>query len=477
MSDPHATVSVALAYRQAPGILRKIALFAFIGALGGLLFGLDQGFINGSLPLIKAQMGLSTDQAAFFSGVLAWAAAVGALIAGWVARVLGRKQTILFAAMAFAACTLVGATAHSYEVLLASRVLLGVAVGTAAFVVPLYLSEISPTHLRGGIIALYQLMITIGIFLVFVSNATISGASGDHPDSWRLMLGVISVPAIVMLLLGLTLPRSPRWLMLKGKQSAARAVLTKIRASDQEIDGEVAEIEANLRDDRGQGFALFRHGFFWKVLLLGIALQALQQFSGINSVIYYSTEIFDDAGVSNAAVATIIVGLVNMLTTLLAVFFVDRWGRKPILYLGLVLMTIMLAGVGAAFQYEQAGGTLSQTGEVLLVAAVLVYVFAFAISLGPVVWIICAEIFPLAGREIGISITTIANWVFAASVVQGSEIVLHTLGGSVMFYFFSFCCFLGIGLVFFFTPETGQVSLEDMEQRLRAGERLKRLGS
>lgn len=481
MSETQAAAAFAPAYRQAPGVLRKVALFAFIGALGGLLFGLDQGFINGSLPLIKAQMGLSTEQAAFFSGVLAWAAALGALLAGWIARVLGRKKTILLAALAFAACTLVGATAQSYEVLLASRVLLGLAVGTAAFVVPLYLSEISPTHLRGGIIALYQLMITIGIFLVFVSNAAISGVSGDHPDSWRLMLGIISLPAIVMLLLGLILPRSPRWLMLKGERTAARAVLTKVRASEREIDGELAEIEANLngtgRDDGGQGFGLFRRGFFWKVLLLGISLQALQQFSGINSVIYYSTEIFKDAGVSNAAVATIVVGLVNMLTTLLAVAFVDRWGRKPILYLGLILMTLMLAGVGAAFQFERAGGVLGQTGEVLLVGAVLVYVFAFAISLGPVVWILCAEIFPLAGREIGISITTVANWIFAATVVEGSEIVLHTLGGAVMFYFFALCCLLGLGLVYFFTPETRQVSLEDVEQRLRAGERLRRLGA
>ncbi|WP_462319920.1 sugar porter family MFS transporter [Halochromatium sp.] len=465
----------AEAYKSATAIVRKVAIVAFIGALGGLLFGLDQGFINGSLPLIQKDMGLSTDQAAFFSSVLAWAAAVGAFIAGWVARALGRKNTILIAALAFAACTLVGATAQSYEILLASRLLLGLAVGTAAFVVPLYLSEISPTHMRGGIIAMYQLMITIGIFLVFVSNATVEKAAGSDPGSWRLMLAIISIPAILMLLAGLSLPRSPRWLLLRQHREQARAVLEKTRASKPEIDHEINEIESSLAKG-SNGFQLFSQGFFWKVLLLGIALQALQQLSGINSVIYYSTEIFDRAGISNAAVATVIVGFVNMVTTLLAVAFVDRLGRKPILYLGLTLMALTLLAVGLVFQYEQGGGVLTETDQVLTVAVVLLYIFAFAISLGPIVWIICAEIFPLEGREIGITITTIANWVFAASVVQGSEIVLQGLGGAVLFYFFAACCVIGLGIVFLFTPETRRVSLEDMEMRLRDGVRLKRIG-
>lgn len=213
------------------------------------------------------------------------------------------------------------------------------------------------------------------------------------------------------------------------------------------------------------------------MLLLGIALQALQQLSGINSVIYYSTEIFDKAGISNAAVATVIVGFVNMVTALLAVAFVDRLGRKPILYVGLTLMALTLLAVGAVFQYEQGGGVLTETDQVLTVAIILLYIFAFAISLGPIVWVICAEIFPLEGREIGITITTIANWVFAASVVQGSEIVLQGLGGNVLFYFFAACCVIGLGIVFLFTPETRRVSLEDMEMRLRKGVRLKHIGA
>ena len=464
------------AYRSKPAIVRRVAIIAVIGALGGLLFGLDQGFINGALPLIKRDLGLDVNEAAFFSGVLAWAAAVGAFIAGWVARTLGRKPTILLVAFAFAACTLLGALAPNYEILLASRILLGLAVGAAAFVVPLYLSEISPTHMRGGIIAMYQLMITFGIFSVFVSNATIQSTIGEQSNSWRWMLGIISIPAIIMLVAGLTLPRSPRWLLLMNRDQRAREVLKKTRASQPEIENEISEIQGSLVEGRS-GFHLFGKGFFWKVLLLGVSLQALQQLSGINSVIYYSTEIFDEAGIHNAAFATVIVGFVNMMTTILAVAFVDRLGRKPILYLGLTVMILTLLATGGVFQYEQGGGTLTDTGEVLMVAAVLVYIFAFAISLGPIVWIICAEIFPLEGREIGITVTTIANWVFAAIVVQGSEIVLNTLGGSVMFYFFAACCFVGLFIVFFFTPETRRVSLEDMEQRLRKGTRLKRIGA
>ena len=234
------------AYRSKPAIVRRVAIIAVIGALGGLLFGLDQGFINGALPLIKRDLGLDVNEAAFFSGVLAWAAAVGAFIAGWVARTLGRKPTILLVAFAFAACTLLGALAPNYEILLASRILLGLAVGAAAFVVPLYLSEISPTHMRGGIIAMYQLMITFGIFSVFVSNATIQSTIGEQSNSWRWMLGIISIPAIIMLLAGLTLPRSPRWLLLMKLDQRAREVLKKTRASQPEIEHEISEIQGSL---------------------------------------------------------------------------------------------------------------------------------------------------------------------------------------------------------------------------------------
>lgn len=473
---PSSSQPFAEQYRATPAILRKIAIVSFIGALGGLLFGLDQGFINGSLPLIEKSMGLSTDQAAFFSSVLAWAAAVGAFLAGWVARALGRKNTILIAALTFAACTLLGATAQSYEVLLTSRILLGLAVGIAAFVVPLYLSEIAPTHMRGGIIAMYQLMITIGIFLVFISNAAIQKTTGADAQSWRWMLGILSVPALFMLIAGLTLPRSPRWLILRGCEDEARSVLRQTRASKPEIDYELDEIKSSVTK-RQSGFKLFRHGFFWRVLLLGVTLQALQQLSGINSVIYYSTEIFDKAGISNAAVATIIVGFVNMITTILAVAFVDRVGRKPILYAGLAMMSVTLLAVGAMFQFEQHGGVLTDAEQVLTIGIVLLYIFAFALSLGPVVWIICAEVFPLEGREIGITITTIANWIFAASVVQGSEIVLQTLGGATLFYFFAGCCVAGIALVYFFTPETRRVALEEMELRLREGVKLRYIGA
>jgi len=344
-------------------------------------------------------------------------------------------------------------------------------------VVPLYLSEIAPTHMRGGVIAMYQLMITIGIFLVFVSNASIQFALGGQHQSWRLMLGIISIPAIVMLLAGLSLPRSPRWLMLKRRPEQAREVLHSTRASHEEINAELNEMQASLAQADRKALHLFGKGFFWKVLLLGVSLQALQQLSGINSVIYYSTEIFGKAGIANAAVATVIVGFVNMLTTILAVAFVDRWGRKPILYFGLIVMALMLFAVATVFRYEAAGGDLGDLGQVMMVGAILTYICAFAISLGPVVWIMCAEIFPLEGRELGVTVTTIANWIFTAIVVQYSEIILHQIGGAILFYGFAACCVVGLGLVFLFAPETKRVSLEDLEERLRAGVRLKKIGA
>jgi SP family galactose:H+ symporter-like MFS transporter len=458
--------------------MRNVLVFAFFGAMGGLLFGLDQGFMNGALPLIQKEMKLSTEQAALFSSVLAWAAAFGAFTAGWVARWFGRKRTIILAALLFFVCTLAGAMAPNYEVLFSSRLLLGLAVGIAAFVVPLYLSEIAPTHMRGGIVAMYQLMITAGILMVFASNALIQGYMEANIHSWRYMLAIISIPALVMFVASFILPRSPRWLILQGLNKEARLVLQRIRSGPKEIEFELQEMQQSIAASAGSSrFVLLSRGFFWKVLLLGVSLQMLQQFSGINSVIYYSTEIFHKAGIHNAALATVIVGLVNMLTTILAVLYVDRWGRKPILYVGLVLMVVTLFYTGSVFRFEQGGGTLSDGGEIAMVAAVLIYIFAFAISLGPIVWILCAEIFPLEGREIGLTVTTIANWVFAAMVVQGSEIVLNSYGGADLFTFFSGCCLLGIVLVYLFVPETKRVPLEEMEARLRAGKRLKRIGA
>jgi len=354
-----------------------------------------------------------------------------------------------------------------------SRFCIGLAVGSASLCVPLYLSEIAPTRYRGGFISMYQLMITIGIFLIYLSNSVI----GTMYHSWRLMLFVIAIPSIVMFLGVLTIPRTPRWLMLKGRSVEARDVLSRTRETEEEIARELEEIEDSIKNvSKVNTWDTLTKSYFLKVLLLGVSLQLLQQLSGINCVIYYSGEIFKEAGLSNPTIGTIIIGLVNMLTTIIAVKYVDSWGRKPIIYFGLTVMAATLVIIGVVFHIKEAGHVIGGFEKILVVASTIVYIFAFAVSLGPIIWVICAEIFPLEMRDFGVTVTTVTNWVGAAIVVQFSLTVMKSYGGSVLFFFFGFCCLLGFILIGAFTPETKGTSLEKIEQNLKAGKKMKDLG-
>ncbi|MCF6768038.1 sugar porter family MFS transporter [Thiotrichales bacterium 19S11-10] len=449
-----------------------IYIVCFIAAMGGLLFGLDQGFINGSLTFIEEEMKFSVSQGESFASTLLYGCIVGALFSGMVSRSIGRKNTLILTALFFTIFSLWGATTSSIAILYFTRFCLGLAVGVASFVVPLYLSEIAPTRLRGGFIAMYQQMITVGIFLIYVSNSVIA----HYFESWRIMLAVIAIPAFVMLVGTFFIPKTPRWLLLKRREKHAHEVLNKTRETIEEANLEAEAIKATLVKEKGFNWKLLGKGFVLKVLLLGVLLQFLQQLSGINSVIYYSTKIFTSAGIDNATIATVIVGLVNMITTILAVYFIDKIGRKPIIYFGLTIMIITLLTIGGLFYYQEYGTKLSNFEQYSILAATLFYIFAFAISLGPITWVICAEIFPLEIRDFGMTVTTMANWIGATLVVRFSLSIMDSLGGYVLFFIFATCCFLGLFLVKFFTPETKGVTLEEIEMNLRNGKSLRDIG-
>ena len=316
----------------------KVFWVCVFASLGGLLFGLDQGFINGSLGFIQKTFHWTTAQGESFASIILIGAIIGAFLSGFISKAIGRKNTLLLAALFFSVFTIWGSVTDSSLVLHFTRVCLGLAVGCASFVVPLYLSEIAPAKVRGGYISLYQFSITIGIFSIYVSNTLLSKIHTGS-DPWRLMLGIICIPAIVMLFCVLTIPKTPRWLMLKGREKEAEGVLFKTRETEREVNKELAAIRESLKQEEGakktSAIAMLGKSYFAKIIILGILLQLLQQLSGINCVIYYSTIIFQKAGFSNPSVATVVCGLVNMLTTLIAIFFCDKWGRKPIIYLGL----------------------------------------------------------------------------------------------------------------------------------------------
>ncbi|MFN8769903.1 MAG: sugar porter family MFS transporter [Neisseriaceae bacterium] len=444
---------------------------SIIAALAGLLFGLDVAYVNGTLDFIAKEFGLDVADSGKVAGYLLAGAATGALFSGWLSRVFGRKKVLVLAAIVFTGSIIFTITTHTFSSFLIGRFITGLAVGIASFVAPLYLSEISPFKVRGGLIAMYQLMITIGIFLMFISNHLLS-----FTGSWRIMLAVLLIPSIIMLLGTLTLPESPRWSVLKGQPDKALKILEKIRTTRDEVEFEMAEIKSTLAN-KSSSLKTFTQGYFLKVVILGIFLQALQQFSGMNAFMYYSEKIFATAGFINPSASTIIVGLVNVITTLIAIKFVDKLGRKPILYAGLTILVISCLTVGYLFNIEAHGVALSQTQQYTLLVFCLLFIFGFAVSLGPIIWIVCSEIFPLEVRDLGITITTMANWIFNTIIGSYTLVWFSSIGVGQTFYMFGGACLLGFVLVKVFTPETKSITLEELEINLKSGKKLRSIGS
>jgi len=441
-----------------------------IAALAGLLFGLDVAYVNGALEFIIRDFNLTEAQAGSVAGYLLAGAAVGALFSGWLSHKFGRKKILVLAALIFTFVTVFGAMTNDFTMFLWARFIVGLAVGIASFVAPLYLSEVAPYHIRGGLIAMYQLMITVGIFLMFLSNTALA-----HTGSWRIMMLVLVIPSAIMLIGALTLPESPRWKVLMGKITDAESILNKIRNNKDEVQFELDEIKTAVASHTGS-FALLGKGYFLKVVFLGILLQALQQFCGINAFMYYSGQIFSSAGFTNPALGTVIVGLVNVLTTIIAIKYVDTIGRKPILYFGMTILVIACATVGYIFKLQTDGMVLDTTMQYTLLTACLFFIFGFAVSLGPIIWILCAEIFPLEGRDLGITITTMTNWICNTMIGAYTLTWFSKLGVGNTFWAFGMVSLIGFILVKFYTPETKDVPLEELEFNLKAGNALAKIG-
>ncbi len=449
-----------------------------VAALGGLLFGLDQGFIANSLETIQQHYHLGIQGAEHYSSILATGGIVGALLSGIFARLLGRKRSLLFAGFLFTAASAVSALLPSFPVLSACRFALGFAVGVASFVVPLFLSETAPASIRGSMGTLFQLMITIGIFLISLTNVMIARAFTKPTTSLPLMFLTITLFAALMFLGGFILPESPRWLMLKGRKEQAITVLRRTMNTEKEIQVEIEEIEQALHGPQGAGLGIVMRGYFFKVLLVGVLLQMFQQLVGINMMIYYSPTIFGYAGMKGL-LAAMTVPTVNMIFTFPAIRLVEKWGRKKLLYVGAVAMLITMIAAGAAFQAIGSASnpaTIGGSEKAVLLAAAILYIFGFAVSWGPVAWLVCSEIFPLEGREVGMTITTMVNWTFAGLVMANALSFMQAHGNASIFYVFAGFCVLAIVFVAMFVPETKGITLEEMEFNLKNGVRLRDLG-
>lgn len=440
-----------------------------LAALAGLMFGLDIGVISGASQFIKAEFAISDHTIEWIVSSMMFGAAVGALGAGWLSSHLGRKRSLILGAILFVIGSLLCGLAWSPETLIAARVILGLAIGIATFTAPLYLAEVAPEHIRGAMISTYQLMITIGILVAFLSDTALS-----YHGAWRWMLGVIAIPGALFLLGVLGLPDSPRWLMMRGRRDEAIDVLRRLRGDEAAVAREAADIEEQLKTPQ-RGWHLFKDNpNFRRSVYLGALLQIMQQFTGMNVVMYYAPRIFQEMGYDTAAQMwfTALVGLTNVLATFIAIALIDRWGRKPILYTGFTVMAIGLGVVGALMN----GGINGQTEQYTCVAMLLFFIVGFAMSAGPLVWTLCSEIQPLKGRDFGIGVSTFTNWITNMVVGFTFLSLLNTIGNASTFWLYAALNAVFIGLTFWLVPETKGVTLEQIERNLMAGKRLRDIG-
>ncbi|MGD9108014.1 MAG: sugar porter family MFS transporter [Gammaproteobacteria bacterium] len=447
---------------------------AVVASLAGLLFGIDIGVVNGSISLIQQDLHISLEQAEIITSILSIGALIGALFSGFITRWIGRKNALIISALIFIIFIIVAVTAPTYVILLLARFGLGLGVGLSSFVAPMYLSEMSPPKIRGALISLYQLMIVSGMFIVFTTNALL-----EPLHSWRLMFAVIFVPAVLMLISALFLPKSPRWLVLKGNESLAKKVLRKIRSTEEEINFEFSEIHDSLHYksicERGRIFKCLSNKFFIKIVLVGIFLQLLQQFCGVNAIGYYSTYIFKLAQIHDPYIATIIMGGIKVAATVVAILLIDKLGRKPILYFGLIVSVLSTLFLGTAFYYLQLGYQTVLVHQVIFISS-LTFQAGYSISLGPIVWTMCAEIFPLEFRDVGIATTTVTNWFGNAVLTRYVLSAIVVLGASYTFWIFGVICLVGMIILALYVPETKDIPLEELEMNLKDGVKLRYLG-
>ena len=449
---------------------KATAIFVCIlAALAGLMFGLDIGVIANAQQFIQKDFGIGDDTIGWIVSIMMLGAAAGALVAGWLSSHLGRKRTMILGAVLFVGGSVLCGLAPTPEVLIAGRLVLGVAIGLASFTAPLYLAEVAPESIRGAMISIYQLMITIGILVAALSDAALS-----YTQSWRWMLGVIAIPGALFLLGVAFLPESPRWLLLKGRQSDAEQVLEKLLGSRDAIAKEVEDIKEQLKTPQ-RGLQMFlENANFRRSVGLGMLLQVMQQLTGMNVVMYYAPRIFQGMGYATESQMwfTVIVDLVNVLATFIAIGLVDKLGRKPILYIGFVVMTIGLGVVGTMMHL----GIHTHSEQLFTVAMLLVFIVGFAMSAGPLIWTLCSEIQPLKGRDFGIGCSTFTNW--AANWLVGLSFLplLNGIGQAETFWLYAAFNLVFIAFTFWLVPETKGVTLEQIERKLMAGNALRDIG-
>ena len=459
-----------------------ILRITIIAALGGLLFGYDTGVIAGSQLYFTEYFNFTPAQQGWAVSSALYGCLAGALIGGYLTKQFSRKYTLILAGIFFVVSAWGSGIADSLSELVIYRIIGGLGVGMASLAAPMYIAEIAPPKDRGRMVSYYQLAIVVGFFVVFLATYFIGGGDtqGMTPEmlehihehnvnqGWRIMLWSELLPAGAFLLLLFTVPHSPRWLMLKGRVEDAKSVLSRITSNQQEAAAELSDIEQSLANNpspkiahvfaKGIGFALF----------LGVMLSIFQQITGINAILYYGAEIFSSAlgyGPEDALKQQLWLASVNLIFTFVAIYTVDKIGRKPLFIAGTIGMFLGLSILGLTIYTQQMG--------VVSLLAILLFIGSFAMSMGPVVWVMLSEMFPNNVRSVAMSIAVAAQWLFNALVANSFPIVNESalnqdsFNGALPYFVFAFFCVIAMIFVWKLVPETKGKTLEEMEQLWR----------
>ncbi|MDR2888181.1 MAG: sugar porter family MFS transporter [Bacteroidales bacterium] len=470
-----------------------VFIIAAIAATGGLLFGFDTGVISGAIPFFQKAFGIDDSWIEIITTAGLVGAVIGAMSSGRITDIVGRKKIILAAAVIFIIGAIWSGAASGPVMLVCARFFLGIAIGVSSFAVPLYIAEISPAKSRGTLVSMFQLLITIGIMVSYLSDSAFA-VPDNHPDfnsCWRPMFYVGVIPALIMFIGMIFLPETPRWLISKGMENKCRDVLQKVEEPllvEEAIERMKSDIEAD-KVNRVNWTEVFKK-WLRAPLIIAVGIMFVQQFTGINTIIYYSPKIFLMSGFADAQAAvwaSVSVGIVNVVFTILSLFMIDKLGRRKLYFTGVTGLVIALTAMGICFALQ---ATLGDSIKWVTISLMWIYIGFFAISIGPLGWLIISEVFPLSVRGTGSSIGALSNWLFNGIVaftffklvkgltMPGTSIVLNgeDLGNPAgAFFLYAIVGIASLVWGYFFIPETKNVTLEKIEEHWRKGARPKDL--
>lgn len=453
-----------------------VFFLSVVAALGGFLFGYDTAVISGTIAQVTSLFSLDSIQQGWFVGCALVGSIIGVMCAGVLSDHFGRKKTMILSAILFTVSGVGCAISATFDQLVLYRIMGGVGIGVVSIISPLYISEVSVSKYRGQLVSLYQLAVTVGFLGAYLVNYwllqySLNGAANlcnatllkiFHTEAWRGMLGMESLPAFIFFIIIFFIPESPRWLILKKKESVAQHILLRIYGNDNDVNFELnATRQAAQSETKSEWKFILKPGIF-KAVLIGVAIAILGQFMGVNAVLYYGPTIFESSGLSNgdSLFYQVLVGLVNMLTTVLAMMIIDRVGRKKLVYYGVSGMVITLILIAFYFTKGEEFGI----PNVFLLVCFLLYIFCCAVSICAVIWVLLSEMYPIKVRGLAMSVAGFSLWIGTYLIGQLTPWMLENLTPAGTFILFAVMCVPYMLIIWKLVPETTGKSLEEIEK-------------